>query len=245
MFDYYPYLFLLLLVVVSFLYSSVGHGGASGYLALMVLFDFSPEKIKSTALLLNLFVAGVSFYHFYKEGYFNIRLFWLFAIASVPFAFLGGYLNIDFFYYKKLLGLLLIFAVYRILVLNNSTLKKNRNLKIWQGLTIGSIIGFFSGLIGIGGGVILTPIILIMNYGGIKEAAAVSALFIFVNSLAGIVGQFSSGVVYESKLLYLVLLSLIGGFLGSYFGSKKINNSFLRFLLGVVLLVASLKLFII
>lgn len=245
MFDYYPYLFLLLLVVVSFLYSSVGHGGASGYLALMVLFDFSPEKMKSTALLLNLFVAGVSFYHFYKEGYFNIRLFWLFAIASVPFAFLGGYLNIDFFYYKKLLGLLLIFAVYRILVLNNSTLKKNRNLKIWQGLTIGSIIGFFSGLIGIGGGVILTPIILIMNYGGIKEAAAVSALFIFVNSLAGIVGQFSSGVVYESKLLYLVLLSLIGGFLGSYFGSKKINNSFLRFLLGVVLLVASLKLFII
>jgi len=231
--------------VVSFLYSSVGHGGASGYLALMVLFDFSPEKMKSTALLLNLFVAGVSFYHFYKEGYFNIRLFWLFAIASVPFAFLGGYLNIDFFYYKKLLGLLLIFAVYRILVLNNSTLKKNRNLKIWQGLTIGSIIGFFSGLIGIGGGVILTPIILIMNYGGIKEAAAVSALFIFVNSLAGIVGQFSSGVVYESKLLYLVLLSLIGGFLGSYFGSKKINNSFLRFLLGVVLLVASLKLFII
>ena len=231
--------------MVSFLYSSVGHGGASGYLALMVLFDFSPEKMKSTALLLNLFVAGVSFYHFYKEGYFNIRLFWLFAIASVPFAFLGGYLNIDFFYYKKLLGLLLIFAVYRILVLNNSTLKKNRNLKIWQGLTIGSIIGFFSGLIGIGGGVILTPIILIMNYGGIKEAAAVSALFIFVNSLAGIVGQFSSGVVYESKLLYLVLLSLIGGFLGSYFGSKKINNSFLRFLLGVVLLVASLKLFII
>lgn len=231
--------------MVSFLYSSVGHGGASGYLALMVLFDFSPEKMKSTALLLNLFVAGVSFYHFYKEGYFNIRLFWLFAIASVPFAFLGGYLNIDFFYYKKLLGLLLIFAVYRILVLNNSTLKKNRNLKIWQGLTIGSIIGFFSGLIGIGGGVILTPIILIMNYGGIKEAAAVSALFIFVNSLAGIVGQFSSGVVYESKLLYLVLLSLIGGFLGSYFGSKKINNSFLRFLLGVVLLFASLKLFII
>jgi uncharacterized protein len=231
--------------VVSFLYSSVGHGGASGYLALMILFDFSPEKMKSTALLLNLFVAAVSFYHFYKEGYFNSRLFWLFAIASIPFAFLGGFLTIDFFYYKKILGFLLIFAVCRILVSNNLTQKKTRDLKTWHGLIIGSIIGFFSGLIGIGGGIILTPIILIMNYGGIKEAAAVSALFIFVNSAAGIFGQFSSGVIYESKLLYLVFLSLIGGFFGSYFGSKKLNNSFLRFLLGVVLLVASFKLFIV
>ena len=183
------YLFLLILPIVSFLYSSVGHGGASGYLALMALFSFAPETMKPTALLLNLFVAGISFYYYYREGFFNKRLFIVFAITSIPLAYLGGTFEIEATIYKKILAFLLMFAILKMLNVfgkENDTIK---SVKLWQGLAIGAIIGFFSGLIGIGGGIILTPIILLLHWGNMKEAAAVSALFIWVNSAAGLLGQ--------------------------------------------------------
>ena len=115
-------------------------------------------------------------------------------------------------------------------------------MKIWQGLAIGGAIGFFSGLIGIGGGIILSPIILIMKWGNIKEAAAVSALFIWVNSVSGMAGQLSAGVKVESDAFILVGIAIIGGFLGGYLGSKKLNNKFLRYMLAIILAIASLKL---
>ena len=244
MFEYYPYLFILLLPFVAFLYSSVGHGGASGYLALMILFEFSPEKMKSTALLLNLFVAAISFYHFYKEGHFNKKLFFVFALSSIPMSFIGGYINIDDDYYKKILAFLLIFAIVKVLNLVKSELKPIVRVKKWEGLMTGALIGFFSGLIGIGGGVILTPVILFFKWGRIKEAAAVSAIFIWVNSFSGISGQFVSGVTVDIQSFYLVIIAAFGGFFGSYFGSKKLNNSVLSIILAVVLFIASLKLFL-
>jgi uncharacterized membrane protein YfcA len=228
--------------VVSFLYSSVGHGGASGYLALMVLFDFPTEKMKITALLLNLFVAAVSFLNFYKKGYFNKNIFWVFAISSVPFALIGGYIDFDVLYYRKILGVLLIFAILKILNIIKPNSNKIQKVKNWLGLSFGSIIGFFSGLIGIGGGVILTPLILLMKWGGIKEAAAVSALFIWVNSASAMTGQIISGKTLSNYSIVLVLLALVGGFLGSYFGSRKLNSSVLKVILSTVLLIASLKL---
>jgi len=244
LFEYYPYLFILLLPFVAFLYSSVGHGGASGYLALMILFEFSPEKMKSTALLLNLFVAAISFYHFYKEGHFNKKLFFVFALSSIPMSFIGGYINIDDDYYKKILAFLLIFAIVKVLNLVKSELKPIVRVKKWEGLMTGALIGFFSGLIGIGGGVILTPVILFFKWGRIKEAAAVSAIFIWVNSFSGISGQFVSGVTVDIQSFYLVIIAAFGGFFGSYFGSKKLNNSVLSIILAVVLFIASLKLFL-
>ena len=242
MFEYYPYLFILLLPFLAFLYSSVGHGGASGYLALMILFEFSPEKMKSTALLLNLFVAAISFYHFYKEGHFNKKLFFVFALSSTPMSFIGGYINLDDDYYKKILALLLIFAIVKVLNLVKSELKPIVRVKKWQGLITGGLIGFFSGLIGIGGGVILTPVILFFKWGRIKEAAAVSAIFIWVNSFSGISGQLISGVTVDLQSFYLVIIAAFGGFFGSYFGSKKLNNFFLRVILAAVLLISSAKL---
>ena len=122
---------------------------------------------------------------------------------------------------------------------------KIRDLKIWQGIIIGSTIGFFSGLIGIGGGIILSPIILLFHWGKMKEAAAVSALFIWVNSVAGLSGQISSGVSVSSESVIMVIIALIGGFFGAYFGSKIINNYTLRYLLAFVLIMASVKLFFI
>ncbi|MBV1924785.1 MAG: sulfite exporter TauE/SafE family protein [Flavobacteriaceae bacterium] len=237
------YIFLMILPIVSFLYASVGHGGASGYLALMALFSFAPEIMKPTALLLNLFVAAISFYYFYKEGYFNRRLFILFAISSIPFAFLGGTIEVDASIYKKILAVLLIFAILKMLNVFGKESDTIKNIKIWQGLLIGGVIGFFSGLIGIGGGIILSPIILLLHWGNMKEAAAVSALFIWVNSASGLLGQLSSGVTIELESFLLVAIALVGGVFGGYYGSKKINNQKLRYVLSFVLVIACIKLF--
>ncbi|MEC3907784.1 sulfite exporter TauE/SafE family protein [Tamlana sp. 2201CG12-4] len=237
------YLFLTILPLVSFLYSSVGHGGASGYLALMALFSFAPESMKPTALLLNLFVAGISFYYYYKEGFFNKKLFLSFAIASIPLAFLGGTIDVDASLYKKILAVLLIFAILKMLNVFGKENGSIKDVKLWQGLVVGGIIGFFSGLIGIGGGIILSPIILLLHWGKMKEAAAVSALFIWVNSAAGLIGQLSSGVTIEKESFLLVAIALIGGVLGGYYGSKKINNKRLRYILAFVLVIACAKLF--
>jgi uncharacterized membrane protein YfcA len=239
------WLFLLILPIVAFLYASVGHGGASGYLALMALFSFAPENMKSTALLLNVFVAGIAFYHYYKAGYFNKKLFLAFAIASIPMAFIGGTIDVDASIYKKVLGVLLIFAILKMLNVFGKESHTVNEIKLWQGIIIGGIIGFFSGLIGIGGGIILTPIILLLHWGGMKEAAAVSALFIWVNSASALIGQISSGVQIASDSFILAGIALIGGFLGSYYGSRKFNNGLLRYLLAFVLVIASIKLILI
>lgn len=236
------YLFLGILPIVAFLYSSVGHGGASGYLALMALFSFAPETMKPTALLLNLFVAGISFYYYFKGGFFNKKLFLSFAITSIPLAFLGGTIEIDASIYKKILAVLLVFAILKMLNVFGKESENIKEVKLWQGLLIGGIIGFFSGLIGIGGGIILTPLILLLHWGNMKEAAAVSALFIWVNSAAGLFGQFSSGMRIESEMFVLVAIALIGGMLGGYLGSKKINNQKLRYILAFVLIIACVKL---
>jgi len=237
------WLFLLILPVISFLYASVGHGGASGYLALMALFSITPELMRPTALLLNLFVAAIAFYYYYKEGYFNKKLFFYFAIASVPMSFLGGFIEVDATIYKKVLAVFLIFAVLKMLNVFGKESIKIKNIKLGQGLLVGGAIGFFSGLIGIGGGVILSPIILLFHWGKMKQAAAVSALFIWVNSAAGLIGQISSGVRIDIQSFGLVVIALVGGFFGAYFGSKKINNQNLRYLLAIVLVLASIKLF--
>jgi len=240
----YIWLFLMILPVVALLYASVGHGGASGYLALMALFSFAPEMMRPTALLLNLFVAGIAFYHYYKAGYFNKKLFFSFALSSIPFAFAGSLIEIEAGLYKNTLGVLLLFAILKMLYDFGNKNTQVREVRMWQGLLLGSFIGFFSGLIGIGGGIILTPIILLFHWGDMKSAAAVSALFIWVNSAAGLIGQLSIGAEISKEAFILVGIALIGGFIGSYYGSKKLNNAALRYILACILTLASIKLFL-
>ncbi len=235
-------LFLMILPVISFLYASVGHGGASGYLALMALFSFPNEMMKQTALLLNLFVAGISFYHYYRAGHFKKNLFIPFAIGSVPAAFIGGTMSLEPMVYKKILGILLLFAIVRMLWKGATDETKITEVKFTQALLFGLAVGFFSGLIGIGGGIILTPLILLLHWGNMKEAAAVSALFIWVNSAAGLMGQFSSGVTLVPLSGLMVVIAVLGGIYGSYLGSRKWNNKFLEYFLAFVLTTASLKL---
>lgn len=235
-------LFYILLPITAFLYASVGHGGASGYLALMALFSFSPEVMKPTALLLNLFVAGISFIQFARAGYFRWRLFVVFAVLSIPLSFLGGMLELDPQWYKFTLGVLLLFAVARMIGLFDKE-KMSLNELNWPiGILVGGSIGFFSGLIGIGGGIILSPVILLLRWGSIKEAAAVSALFIWVNSLAGLTGQLRFGFELSPNIWLMVGLTLIGGFAGGTAGSFFVGKKQMKLILSVVLILASVKL---
>jgi len=197
-------LFLLLLFVVAFLYAAVGHGGASGYLALMALFGMAPEFMKPTALLLNLFVSLSAFVLFYKEGHFKWKIFLPFALASIPFSFLGGMISLDAALYKKILGILLLIPVARLLFFPNKAYGDLKQSTLLLSLLIGASIGFLSGLIGIGGGIILSPVLLLLAWTDQKQTAAISALFIFVNSLSGLAGQLTKGIEFQSGMFSFV-----------------------------------------
>ena len=235
--------FCLILPVIAFLYASIGHGGASGYIALMAILSFQTTEIKPTALTLNLFVSGISFYHYYKGGYFNKKLFLIFALTSIPAAFIGGFLDIETEIYKKVLAIFLLVSVIKITNIFSKSKQAQNNFNLIIGLIVGASIGFFSGLIGIGGGIILSPIILLLNWGNMKQAAAVSALFIWVNSFAGLSGQIYAGVNLNPNIAFYIILALLGGFLGSYFGVNKFNNNLVKKILAFVLITASVKLF--
>ncbi|WP_257666283.1 sulfite exporter TauE/SafE family protein [Parapedobacter tibetensis] len=237
-------LFYLLLFSIAFLYASVGHGGASGYLALMALYGMSPAVMKPTALLLNLFVSMVAFIYYYRAHYFVGKLFLPLALASVPLAFLGGNIAVDAAVYKLLLGVFLLVPVARFLFFKDIKPRAGVSPKTSWLILIGGAIGLLSGLLGIGGGVILSPILLLLAWTDQKQAAAISALFIFVNSLAGLSGQLMQGATFYPDMIAYVTIAFAGGLAGSYFGAKKFQQRTIKLLLAMVLLVASFKLFL-
>lgn len=235
-------LLLLLLSLVAFLYSSVGHGGASGYLAIMAIMGVAPAMMKSSALVMNLAVSLFSFIGFYRAGHFRLKLFLPFALASIPMAFLGGTMTLSDSIYKKILAVCILFSIVR-LIYKFDTDENNRPIPIWAGVLSGGLIGLLSGMIGIGGGIILSPLMLLMRWANLKETAAVSALFIFVNSLSGLYGQLQKGGInLPENMQWAVLATIIGGLAGSYFGSQKFNVPTLKKLLAVGLVIACLKL---
>lgn len=236
------FLFLSLLFCVAFLYASVGHGGASGYLALMVLFSFPQEKMRTTALILNIVVALISFFQYYRTVQFPWKLFLLLAIASVPAAFVGGTLVLKGHIYKQILGVVLLFAVARILWLPNASPLSLKPYRNFQPVLTGGAIGLLSGLIGIGGGILLTPWLLLNRWTSQKEAAIISALFICVNSVAGLAGILSTDFEWERDLLLFVGVAAVGGSLGAYLGATKFNPLHLNLALAIALSIASLKL---
>lgn len=235
-------LFYGLLFVVAFLYSAVGHGGASGYLALMALYGVAPQEMKPTALILNLFVAMTSFIQYYRGKHFKMPIFLPIALASIPFAFLGGMLTMDDVYYKKILGLLLILPIVRFFFFKNTA---DENLKppvLTISIAIGAVVGLLSGMIGIGGGIILSPVLILLQWTNQKQTAAISAAFIFVNSLAGLGGMMTQGITVTNHMAMYIVIAFTGGLLGAYFGSKRFNQDILKYVLATVLLVAAYKL---
>lgn len=235
--------FYLLLFLLGILFSSVGHGGASGYLALMALYSFPQDTMRSNALLLNILVSLISFIHYSKSGHFKWNLFWPFIVLSIPAAFLGGTLVLEGSLYKKILAALLIVAAIRMILKSNSAFEIVKQNKI-TAILIGGLIGFMSGVIGIGGGIILSPIVLFLKWADIKTTATLSSLFILVNSISGIAGIATKGLHTSPDIFWMLSLTTISAFIGSYLGTKKLNTPALNNSLAGVLIIAAIKLYL-
>jgi uncharacterized membrane protein YfcA len=237
-------LIILAIFVVAILYSSVGHGGASGYLAVMALLAVAPEITRPTALLLNVFVATIGTIQFYRAGYFSWRIFLPFAITSIPFAFVGGMITLPTTAYKIVLGVVLVLAAIR-LAWNLRSEAEIKEPNIVIALVIGAVIGLLSGLVGVGGGIFLTPILLLMNWSETKTAAGVSAMFILVNSVSGLAGNYSQVVSLPSNVWIWIGAAVVGGVIGSTLGANRFDSLTLRRVLALVLLFAGVKLMLV
>jgi uncharacterized membrane protein YfcA len=229
------------ILVVAFLYSSVGHAGASGYIATMTLFELAPEVIKPAALVLNILVASIASWQFWRAGFFSWRLFWPFAILSAPFAFLGGYLNLPAQVFKVLVGLVLLYSAARFLLRPRPDEETKPPSKP-ASLSIGAGIGLLSGLTGTGGGIFLTPLMIFMRWAPTKIAAATSACFILINSISGLIGNITSTERLPFFAAPMIAAAVIGGIFGAYLGSRRFAPGFIKKLLAVVLTIAGLKL---
>jgi uncharacterized protein len=238
--DQLPFLALGMLLV-AFLYSSVGHAGASGYIAVMSLFSLAPGVIKPTALLLNILVASIGAWQFWRAGHFSWRLFWPFALLSIPLAFVGGWISLPTQVFKIIVGLVLWGSALRFL-LHPSADEALHEPSRPVALGIGAGLGLLSGLTGTGGGIFLTPLLLIMRWARTKTAAAVSALFILVNSASGLLGNLTSTRHLPPVTLTLALAVIGGGTAGSYFGSRRFPPTVIKRLLAIVLIIAGAKL---
>ncbi|HOY27813.1 MAG TPA: sulfite exporter TauE/SafE family protein [Flavobacteriales bacterium] len=235
----------LLLALVAFLYASVGHGGASGYIAVMTLLGFAPDMVRPTALVLNLFVSAMAFIQFARAGHFRWKLFWPFAVASVPLAWVGARIHLDTLLYKRILAVCLVFAVARLLGVFGGGDERRGSPALFVAIGLGAMLGLVSGMIGIGGGILLSPLLLLFGWSTAKESAAISSAFIFVNSLAGLGSLAASegfGMFNGDHLLW-ISAALLGGTCGAYVGAQRFSQVRLRQVLGGVLLFASIKLF--
>lgn len=229
-------------VVIAFLYGSVGHAGASGYIAVMSLAGIAATTIRPVALVLNIFVAALGAWQFWRAGHFRWRLFWPFAILSVPMAYVGGYLRVPNHILQVCIGAVLLFSAYRFFARPGAEDVSPEAPPLWMALVAGAGLGFLSGLTGTGGGIFLTPLLLLLQWARTKEAAAVSALFILLNSVAGLLGNLAHTPQLPGFTWVLLGAALVGGYAGSYLGSRRFPPLVVKRLLAGVLVVAGLKL---
>ena len=231
----------LAIAVIAFLYSSVGHAGASGYIATMTLFGLTTTVIRPTALVLNILVAIIGSFQFWRAGYFSWKLFWPFALLSIPAAYAGGYLQPSAGVLRILIGVVLLFSASRLIFRKSDPPETDPPAKP-VAIGVGAGLGFLSGLTGTGGGIFLTPLLLFCKWARIRQAAAVSALFILVNSIGGLVGYFSATRSIPTLGIYLAIPAITGGAIGSYLGSRRLPVRGIALLLATVLTIAGIKL---
>ena len=239
-------------LIVAVLYSMVGHGGGSGYLAVMALAGFAPHELRPTALSLNILVATIALVRFARAKAFTPSLFWPFVLASVPCAFIGGLIELDPTVYKIGLGVVLLVAAYRLFMYQpKGGIETTRALPIAAALVIGSVIGLVSGLIGVGGGIFLSPILLLAHWATARQTAGITAAFILANSIAGLLGVMMGSLQGDAPFpFHPVPIAVwgaavaVGGFVGSGIGSRRLGHIALRRMLAIVLFIAAGKMFL-
>ncbi|MBI2996598.1 MAG: sulfite exporter TauE/SafE family protein [Candidatus Melainabacteria bacterium] len=230
-----------LVFLVAALYSSVGHGGASGYLAILAFTSFSSHEMSTTALILNVIVSGIAFFSYFRAGHFSFKLILPFLIGSIPLSYLGGTIHITQKIYFLLLSIVLIIAAIRMALPLSQKLKEETSPNFYTALFSGGIIGLVSGIVGIGGGIFLSPLMIFMNWASPKNASAASAFFILVNSISGLLGRLSSGIMDIGSLIPLIIAASVGGLVGAYLGANTFSSLTLRRCLAFTLLIAALK----
>lgn len=227
--------------LVAVLYSSVGHAGASGYIAVMALAGMSNETIRPTALVLNIVVATIGTWQFASQGHFSWKLFWPFALAAIPMAYVGGYYKLPANWFHILVGIVLLFSAFRFLVPGRES-EVVAPPNHYMSIPVGGVLGLLAGLTGTGGGIFLTPLILIMGWANPKTAGAVSAPFILCNSVAGLAGNLSQTTQIPDYAVYWGAIVVLAGFAGSRLGSKHLPSQTIKRLLAAVLIIAGSKL---
>jgi uncharacterized protein len=232
----------VLIFITALLYSSVGHAGASGYLAAMALMGMSPAVMKPTALSLNILVAIIATFKFYRVGAFSWRLFLPLALTAVPCAYVGGLLTLPTHIYKPVIGIILLYAAwYSFRTAAKSSQYPVRPVSFPPLLFTGTVLGFLSGLTGVGGGIFLSPLLLFFRWAEIKTISGVAAAFILVNSIGGLIGVMSKATVLPDALPIWAFVVVIGGFIGAEYGSKRFGNPTIQKLLALVLVIAGVK----
>jgi uncharacterized membrane protein YfcA len=232
------------MLVAAFGYASVGHGGASAYIAAMALAGIAPSEMRPIALLLNILVSSLGTWKFYRAGYFRWRLFWPFAVVSIPMAYLGGAITLPGQAYKILVGLVLLYAAWQLWRSGKSgeEMREVREPPLGWAMAIGAAMGLLAGLTGVGGGIFLSPLLLMLGWAGTKQTSAVAAPFILVNSIAGLAAGFvAKSAVLPSYAWVLAAAVLAGGWLGAEYGSRRFANPVVRRVLAIVLALAGAK----
>jgi uncharacterized membrane protein YfcA len=232
----------LCLLIVGFLYASVGHGGASGYIAVFSLFGIAVSTYKPLVLVMNIVIAGIAFIQFYRAGYFKWKLCWPFLITSIPSAFIGSAIAVQNEVYNLLLGLALLFPVVRLFGFIQYHSKEMKVIRLIPALLVGGIIGLLSGILNIGGGIFLSPVLILAGWATPKQSAAVSALFIVCNSAAGLIGGRPANYMVNQSSVIWFAAAVTGGIIGAYMGSKKYPQKAVQYVLASVLVIASAKL---
>ena len=231
----------VLIFAAALLYSSVGHGGASAYLAALALMGTAPAVMKPTALALNVLVASIATVKFLRAGCFSARVFWPFALASVPLAYLGGAIMLPAELYKRLVGVVLVFAAVRLFMTAATERPVSGPPPLLVALLVGATIGFLSGLTGVGGGIFLSPLLLLSGWAATRQTSGVAAAFILVNSIAGLLGHSIRTSDWPPALPVWGATALAGAWIGASLGSRSLPVPALRRVLACVLLIGAVK----
>ena len=232
------------MLVAAFGYAAVGHGGASAYIAAMALAGVAPQEMRPIALLLNILVSAIATYKFRLAGHFRWRLFWPFAAVSIPLAYLGGAITLPGHAYKALVGAVLVYAAWQLWRSGRAgeEMRQVREPPVALAMAIGAAMGLLSGLTGVGGGIFLSPLLLMLGWAGTKQTSAVAAPFILVNSIAGLAAGFVAKTAALPEYVWILAGAVVaGGWLGAEYGSRRVAHPVVRRVLAVVLALAGTK----